>query len=200
MGALADCERVAGSLIGQPVNTLTTLVLVLAGLYVMAKRPVARWIGAGLVVTGVGSFLFHGPMPAGAEWAHDVTLAWLITLVAGYATPFERYSKLPALLVLGVVFALVPRAADPLAVAVTGVAVFSLLRRDRSYRTWGPLLLLGGAAILGRLGATGGPLCDPESLFQWHGVWHVASAVAVAWWALATDSPREEPAELAGLN
>jgi hypothetical protein len=47
-----------------------------------------------------------------------------------------------------------------------------------------PILLLGFAAIVGRLSATGGPLCRPESLLQGHGFWHLAAAIAVTWWAL----------------
>jgi hypothetical protein len=51
-----------------------------------------------------------------------------------------------------------------------------------------PLLLLGVVAVYGRLGATAGPLCDPASLFQPHAVWHLGSALAVAWWAMAGTS------------
>jgi hypothetical protein len=48
----------------------------------------------------------------------------------------------------------------------------------------GPLALLAVVAVIGRLGATGGPLCDPDSLWQPHGLWHVGAAVVVVWWAL----------------
>ncbi|MGH8999619.1 MAG: hypothetical protein ACRDY7_09535, partial [Acidimicrobiia bacterium] len=33
-------------------------------------------------------------------------------------------------------------------------------------------------------GRTGGPLCRPGSIWQWHGVWHIASAAALACAAL----------------
>ena len=36
-------------------------------------------------------------------------------------------------------------------------------------------IALGGVAYL--LGQTGSPLCRPESLFQWHALWHVLVAV-----------------------
>jgi hypothetical protein len=184
MGAAADCEAITAGFLGQPVNALTTFGFVIAGGYVIARRPERRWVGIALIATGVGSFLFHGPMPAGNEWAHDVTLTWLIVVVAGTGTQLERYTRLPALLVIGALFAFAPALADPIGVGVTIVAVISVLRgRDRSALP--PLLLLGAVAILGRLGATGGPLCDPTSLFQPHGVWHLGAAVAVAWWALA---------------
>jgi hypothetical protein len=189
MGAAADCEAITAGFLGQPVNALTTFGFVIAGALVMARRHERRWVGIALIATGVGSFLFHGPMPPGNEWAHDVTLTWLIVVVAGSGTRVERYTRLPALAVIGAVFALVPALADPLAVAVTIVAVVATLRRrDRS--TVLPLLLLGAVAIFGRLGATGGPLCDPGSWFQPHGVWHLGAAVAVAWWALGVSTTR----------
>jgi hypothetical protein len=123
-------------------------------------------------------------MPPGSEWAHDVTLAWLLALIAGMGTRWEAVSKTPALIVLGAVFGVFPVIADPVAVLLTGFAVVSLLARNRSITTGGPLALVSTAAVYGRFGATGGPLCDPEALFQPHGVWHVLAAVAVGWWAM----------------
>jgi hypothetical protein len=188
MGAAADCEAITAGFLGQPVNALTTVGFVIAGVIVMARRPQRRWVGIALIATGVGSFLFHGPMPAGNEWAHDVTLTWLIVVVAGVGTRVEQYTRLPALLIIGTLFALAPTVADPIGVAVTIVAVISVLR-GRNYAALPPLLLLAAVAAFGRLGATGGPLCDPESTFQPHAVWHLGAAAAVAWWALGTPDP-----------
>jgi hypothetical protein len=197
MGAAADCEAIGAGLLGQPVNALTTIGFVMAGGLVIARRPERRWVGIALIATGLGSFLFHGPMPPGSEWAHDVTLTWLIVVVAGAGTRVEPFTKLPALLLIGALFAIAPPLADPIAVAAAIVAVVSLLR-GRDYAAVPPLLLLGAVAVFGRLGATGGPLCDPGSLFQPHGVWHLGAAVAVAWWAIGTPAPgpvsvEEEP-------
>ena len=190
MGAAADCELIGPGFLSQPLNSITTLAFVAAGVMV-ARRPSLRWIGAGLVATGVGSFLFHGPMPTGSQWAHDVTLAWLVLLVAGLGRSWEPYTRLPGLAVLGVFLAVVPQAADPIAVALTVVAVVLILTDDQSMATVGPMALLGTTAIIGRLGATDWPLCDPESLLQTHALWHVGAAVAVAWWALGR--PAEAP-------
>jgi len=55
------------------------------------------------------------------------------------------------------------------------------LWRERSSATIAPILLVGAAGLYGRLGATGGPLCDPNSLLQPHAVWHLAAATGVAW-------------------
>ncbi|MET0566160.1 MAG: hypothetical protein ABW021_06945 [Acidimicrobiia bacterium] len=184
MGAAADCEAIGAGFLGQPINTLTTLGFVVAGIIVIVGRQDMRWIGIGLVSTGIGSFLFHGPMPPGNEWAHDVSLAWLLAMIAGWGTRWERVSRLPALVVIGAVVVLVPMIADPFAGVMAVVAVMSILLRDRSAATVGPLLLLASVAVFGRLGATGGPLCNPDSLLQPHAVWHLGSALAVTWWAL----------------
>ncbi|MGH8916312.1 MAG: hypothetical protein ACRDZM_17580 [Acidimicrobiia bacterium] len=188
MGASADCESIGIGLLGQPANSLTTIGFLLAGVFIIVKRPGTRWIGGGLIATGVGSFLFHGPMPPGNEWAHDLALAWLLALVAGTGSRWEGLSRIPALLAMGVLFAVAPAAADPVAVGLTVVALVSLLNMDRSAGTLGPLALLAAAAVFGRLGATGGPLCDPDSLFQPHAVWHLGAALAVGWWALSRTS------------
>lgn len=184
MGAAADCELIGGGLLGQPVNSLTTMAFVVAGI-VVARQPTLRWPGAALVATGLGSFLFHGPMPGTAEWVHDMTLSWLIVLIASIGQPWEGWTRLPGLVALGLLFALAPAAADPVAVGLTVIAVVLLLMRDRSLATLGPLGLLAATAILGRLGATGGPMCDPASLWQPHGLWHVGAALAVTWYLLA---------------
>jgi hypothetical protein len=80
----------------------------------------------------------------------------------------------------------VPGAGDPVGVFLAAVAIVLLIMGDRSMRTLGPLALLVVVAVIGRLGATGGVLCDPNSSWQPHGLWHVGAAVAVTWWALVT--------------
>lgn len=187
MGAAADCELIRAEWLGQPVNTVTTIAFVVAGL-LLIRRPPVRWVGIGLIATGVGSFLFHGPMPPASEWAHDVSLAWLLLLVAGVGQTWEHWTRLSALIGTGLLFWLIPALADPIAVLATALAVVLLLRRDRSITTLGPLTLLAASAILGRMGATGWPLCDPSSWFQLHGIWHIAAAGAVTWWALTFSS------------
>ncbi|HXV72998.1 MAG TPA: hypothetical protein VEB69_16525 [Acidimicrobiia bacterium] len=152
MRALRDCEAIGGTLLGQPVNSLTTIAFVVAGVIVF-RRTRRPWVAVGLVATGIGSFLFHGPMPGYAQLAHDVTLWFLV-----------------------------------------GVVVVSIVVEYRATREWrhlvGPGLLLAVVAIVGRLGATGNPLCDPDSPWQPHGLWHIGSAIAVTWWALNHEKPK----------
>jgi hypothetical protein len=191
MGAFGDCELIGPGILGQPVNTLTTLPFFVLGL-LLVSRGGARWVGVALIATGAGSFVFHGPMPAWGEWAHDVSLAWLIATIGGRGTRWERWSRLPALLGLALVFAVIPIAADPVAVALTVVVGASILASRPPITELIPLGLLAVVAILGRLGSTGGPLCDPGSIWQLHGLWHVGAAVAVTWWA-AVRPQRETP-------
>lgn len=186
MGATADCELIGAGFLGQPVNTLTTLVLMVAGL-VLVPRPRSRWVGIALIATGIGSFAFHGPMAPGGAWIHDVTLAWLILVVAAHSRAWERWSYFPGLALLGVVFAVRPDVSDVMTVAVFVGAAVLLISEDRSRVTLLPLALLVVASIVGRLGSTGGPLCEPESMLQPHGLWHVGAAVAVAWWAIGRE-------------
>ena len=80
MGALRDCEAVVHSFWGQPTNTVTTLAFVIGGIVIIGATD-RVWLGRAMIATGVGSFLFHGPMPVGAQEAHDVTL-WFLVAVA----------------------------------------------------------------------------------------------------------------------
>jgi hypothetical protein len=184
VGAAADCELIGSGLFGQPVNSLTTIAFLVGGLLVLARRRDRGWVAASMIATGAGSFLFHGPMPSGSEWAHDLTLAWTLVVITVDHRPDRARWDLGSLAFLGILFAVAPALADPVAVGLTILALVSVLRRERSIATFGPLALLGVAALIGRLGATAGPLCEPTSLLQPHGLWHIAAAAAVTWWAL----------------
>ncbi|CAN5867007.1 hypothetical protein BH23ACT5_BH23ACT5_04890 [soil metagenome] len=183
-GAIADCERVLDSFWGQPVNTVTTLAFVVAGL-IVAVRSDRGWVATALIATGFGSFVFHGPMPAWGDWAHDVSLVWLLVVAGFSGTQFERPTGWPALIVLAIVIGTTPWAADPLGVLAAGYAIFAILWRSRSRRVVGAVGLLAVGAVVGRLSATGGPWCNPDTLLQGHAFWHLASATAVTLWATA---------------
>lgn len=63
-----------------------------------------------------------------------------------------------------------------------GVDPVALRRR----RTVSAVATVVGAAAYA-LGRTGAPTCRPTSRWQWHGLWHVAGAVATAAWSDAVD-------------
>jgi hypothetical protein len=158
----SDCERARAGVLKQPINALTSLAFIPAG--VLSIVPAMRVTGrlrrhlaayAGTVVgVGLGSFAYHGPQPAWAGRAHDgsivlaVASALLVTATAGR-------------------------------------------RRKQIWRTGaGRLSAAFIAAALPAYagGRTGSPLCDPDSSIQLHGVWHVltaGSALAFAWAAAA---------------
>ena len=189
MGAEVDCERIGAGWLAQPVNSLTSLIFVAAGVIIAGRRPERAWVGVAVAATGIGSFLFHGPVPTGSQLAHDVSLAWLLATVPVVGTRWDRWMVLPGLALIGVFLAVVPSLADPLFITLTATVLIVLVRRDRSSATIRPLTLLVISAAVGRLGATGWPLCDPDSVFQPHGIWHLGAAAAVTWWALAAPGP-----------
>lgn len=187
MGAAVDCEAIRQGLLGQTANALSSLVFVLAGVWMLRRAP-TRWVGLALIATGTGSFLFHGPTAPDGEWIHDVTLAWLLAVVMVETRQWAAGVHLACAGVVAIGFALVPVVANVTMAMAAIATVVLLLVDDRSRRTWLPLVLLGAAALVGRLGATGGPLCDATSIVQPHALWHVGSAVAVTWWAEARSS------------
>lgn len=184
MGASVDCEAIGSGLLGQPVNSLSSLALVVAGLVVLSRD---RWVATGLAATGIGSFLFHGPLAPGGEWIHDVTLAWLILVVGLKSRGLERRFGAVGLAAIAPVFYVLPGVADPLTAGLVVVTLLLLVSGSRRFDTLGPMALLAVSAVVGRLGSTGGPWCDPESVLQTHALWHVGAAVAVGWWAIGRD-------------
>ena len=90
----ADCEALRDGWLGQPVNAVSSLAYVLAGAYVLRRGgPVAPAVA--LAAVGVGSGLYHGPMPAGAEAVHDgsiVALGVAFAMAAARGRP-RRPSK-----------------------------------------------------------------------------------------------------------
>ncbi|HYZ99326.1 MAG TPA: hypothetical protein VE575_11285 [Acidimicrobiales bacterium] len=78
----SDCEALHDGWLGQPVNALSSVAYVVAGAYVLWRGgPRASALALGLVGVGVGSVLYHGPMPPGAEVAHDGSIVALAVAV-----------------------------------------------------------------------------------------------------------------------
>lgn len=180
-GAIADCERIVEGFLAQPANAVTSLGFVAAAPLVW--RTGRRGVATALAATGVGSFLFHGPMWPGSQWAHDVSLAWLLVSVGVAGTRWERMGSWPALGGAGLLLATVPAAGSTTAGLVAAGAIGSVLWRKRNRRTWLAFGVLGLGAIVGRLSATGARWCNPDTLLQGHSFWHLAAASAVVMWA-----------------
>lgn len=74
--------------------------------------------------------------------------------------------------------------------ALVLVCAAVLVRGWRRWSVWAPaagVLAVGLAAYLA--GRSGSPLCRPDSVWQFHGVWHVLTAVAAVW-AVRAVAPR----------
>jgi len=77
----SDCEALHAGWLGQPVNAVSSLVYVAAGVWAWRRGgPVAPAAALGLV--GLGSVLYHGPMPPGAGPAHNGAIAALLGAAA----------------------------------------------------------------------------------------------------------------------
>ncbi|MBC7291162.1 MAG: hypothetical protein H5T83_07485 [Actinotalea sp.] len=184
----------------EPVSAVTSAAYVLAAIavVVLARRdrragaPAEGLVGYALLVAGigVGSFVQHGPDPAAADLLHDLPLAATLALLAADGVAAVRGTRrvgwwwVAPTAALAPLIVLVPRPADVLQAVMAGVAVVVTLLRARRRPQERPriavalgLLAVGG--LIGALSRAGGPLCDPDSLWQGHAVWHVLSAAAL---------------------
>lgn len=73
----SDCEAVRDGWLGQPVNSVSSLAYVVAGVAIARNGGPPGPVVA-LVAAGVGSALYHGPMPAVAGSVHDASLVLLL--------------------------------------------------------------------------------------------------------------------------
>ncbi len=203
----SDCELIGGGMLAQPVNALTSLAFWAVGLLIIRwafavkgrERAVRGVFGLLLILTGLGSFLFHGTQGQGSQFVHDASFLVAIWFVA--STNIARACRSDS--VLGwVVFAIgsiVFTAAVAGSAAVTNtlmvLAVVALVASDVALRSrfsvrrwWYGASLVASIAGLAMfvIGRTGSPACNPESLWQGHGAWHVLGAVALGAYFVAT--------------
>jgi hypothetical protein len=218
-----DCEAIRDGLLGQPVNALTSLAFLAAGVWIARRgRRVplerAELVVFGLVVASnaLGSFLFHGPRPLGSRWLHDLSALAVplfvsvhdLGLVRGWPVGSRVRWFAAGLVVVGGVLAwpgaLVPLGFLAAAAAGTGeLFAFRAGYRPRPGRAsraqlaaWGVglfTLALAGLAFL--FGRSDSPLCEPRSVVQLHGGWHLLVALASMAWALAAFELRGAPPE-----
>jgi 1-acyl-sn-glycerol-3-phosphate acyltransferase len=155
----ADCELLRSEVIAQPVNSLSSFALALIGIWLVVRsRRCEQGRGAALAF-GVVTVLAG----LGSVDYHGVQTAAAQWTHDGGA----------ALLIA----------------ASIGVPVWRLVRRRVAVPGWSALrgVVLAGAAAVALLaywgGRTGTDLCDPDSLIQLHGLWHLMIGVLAALWA-----------------
>lgn len=194
----SDCEAIADGLLAQPVNAVSSLAYVVAGVAIVARRSLAghrRTVITGWLVIGVGvsSILYHGPGPSGVAFVHDAAIAALLGWLAAWRHPTLAGPGVVA--VVGAVAtadAVAPDSGGLILVAVGAVAAIAVavavVERDPPPgRLVAIGALLAAAAPCAVLGRTGGPWCQPGSLLQPHAAWHVLTAAAV--WLVTTMLP-----------
>jgi hypothetical protein len=98
----SDCEALHSGLLGQPINSLSSLAYVVAGAYVLRRGGPP---GPALALAGVsvGSVLYHGPMPPGAELIHDGSLVGVPLTALSVAWRRRSFPRPPALAVVALV-------------------------------------------------------------------------------------------------
>jgi hypothetical protein len=92
----SDCEAVRDAVLGQPVNSVSSLAYVVAAAVVLLRGG-PRGPALALAAVGIGSFLYHGPMPRGAEALHDAAIVALVLITAAAAWHRRALPRPPAL-------------------------------------------------------------------------------------------------------
>ena len=216
--ASSDCERLGDGALAQPVNTLSSLVYLLAGLWVLAiavrssgRRVELAVFGVAIALNAVGGLAFHGLQSWGARWVHDISIlavlgfvvAFGVARIMGRPTAWLLRAFAAGLAALGAVIAAFPGTVQALsgvlAVAAGATEVVEYRHEVPALRREGvtarrlarlsvlAVLALASAAFL--VGRTDAWFCHPDSTFQWHAVWHVLSAAAMALYAYGAIEP-----------
>ena len=208
-----DCEALGDGWLIQPVAAWTSLAYAAVGIVLMISaasspprdRTLRISFGFFLVGTGIGSFLYHGPQPVVAGFAHDITFLatlWFLVIMNpagphGLRRVWAWLTIGAVSVVFGIVLVLYPSSTNILAASsVAALVVSDLLMHKtggidgRWYAT--AIALLAGALFVNILGRSGAPTCTPDHVFQFHGLWHVLSAMAVGAYFIATVQPRNQ--------
>jgi hypothetical protein len=182
----------------------------------LASRSRARRVelvvyGVAVASNALGGLVFHGWRTGGARWIHEVAILSVLVFIAAFGaarylgggTKWTMRAFALALGALGGLLVAVPSATYTV-YAIVGVAaglgeaieVRRELPRIRERGITAERWALVGAAAAFLLattaffvGRTGGVLCDPSSPMQWHAVWHVAAAAAMALYAFGRIAP-----------
>jgi hypothetical protein len=209
-GVDADCELRDDWFLAQDVNAWTSLAYVAAGVLIVVTAARRRLpgafhaLGALAILEGVGSFLFHGGSGDLAQYAHDVPIAGVLGMMAGWHVGrvsgpgvAARWSLVGA--VAGVVAGTVASATGTIA-AMAATLVATIVAAELVARSRGlPTLWTLPVTVVAAVGATawlagtaGSPLCAEQSVLQLHGAWHASSAALLVVWVESAASARSE--------
>jgi hypothetical protein len=225
-----DCEHIVSGFLGQPANAVSSLTFLVSAAWILilafrgerATRAALFVLALAVAANAVGSFALHGPDPWWAQWAHDAAIMAVLLFIGVHALGRIRgwrptlaigaYAAGLAAVALGL--GAIHGASDPFAGTLAAGAVFGEIATVSGERRTRPsgaprsgdvargvglaAIALGGVAYL--LGQTGSPLCRPESLFQWHALWHVLVAVSLVAYAYAISVQRPGVPATGGLT
>lgn len=209
----ADCERRDDGLFEQDVNAWSSVAYLVAGAVIVrqvrrAGLPRALDVLAVLVaLEGAGSFLYHGAASDLAQALHDVPLVAMLAFIAGWhggrlvGQP-ERYAVVTAVggIALGAAGSFVSGATNAAVALFVGAIVITELvaRRRRLAPVWTASIVMFSVLAVGvwLLGTPASLACDPDSVVQPHGLWHVMTAIVPVLWvdrAYAATRPDSPP-------
>jgi hypothetical protein len=209
----ADCEIVGGGWLVQPINAWSSLAYAAVGMVLITStsqaprsdRTLRVAFGVLMVATGIGSFLYHGPQAAAAGFAHDITflaMLWFLSLMnpaSAYGVP-RPHAWIALASVTAAASAVLIASPDSTNV-LTGISIVALITSDLLLRRIGgingrwyaaALILFGASLVFNLLGRSSTATCDPDTLIQFHALWHVLSAAAFGAYYVATTVPRDQ--------
>ena len=203
------CELPRPSGLAQPVNTWSCVPFVWVGLLLLLDVPRlrrnappnglgARPVNAGvfalaLLLTGVGSALFHASLTFFGQFLDVLGMYFLSTFIVLYQVnrirPLSSATTVTSYVVINFALAVglwtLPELRRVLfAVIVIAIIVLELLARRTARDVRGAYFLaavgtLAAGFVIWVLDNTR-VLCAPTSLFQGHAIWHFSGAVACA--------------------
>ncbi len=189
------CERLGSAGLAQPVDALSSLAFVVAGIAValrirrpaaVPERTLALGLAAALVAVGVGSLALHGTVTYAGQLL-DLQGMYLVGLVLAMGA-LTRWGRLTSAAALTATIA----GAGALAVSqyvlpgtrrwlFGALLAFGLLAEARA-RGWSRPLVSGLAVLAAAYAAWLADdrhwLCDPSSWLQGHALWHLLGALA----------------------
>jgi len=209
----SDCESLGSGWLVQPDNAWSSLAYTVVGVLIIvaafrsarSDRTMAIVFGALMGMTGIGSFLYHGPQGGVAAYVHDITFLatlWFLVIMDPASTyGIRRRTAWMALGAVAVAMTAVLLVVPDATNVLTAIAVVALIVSDvLMHRTGGingrwyaaALLLLGASLAFNLAGRSDTATCDPEALVQFHALWHVLSAVGLGAYYVAMTVPRSQ--------